>query len=281
MGLVDRIRDVAPLDFSRVRPWRVGRRIVGWIPHGIAEVLASLPAAFVVAEDEVRLTDELAGFELCTAAVDKAVRLLVSQGLVRRYRGESYAVARTFHEPPYLAIDRGAAAQFGIRSYGVHCNGYVGHGAEMRIWVARRAADKATWPGKLDHIAAGGQPIGLGLFENLVKECGEEAGIPANLAEQARPAGYVSFLTETVEGIDNGMIYAYDLALPADFVPVAADREVEWFELWPVSRVIDRLSESDDFVFDSALVAIDFLMRHGFIEPDAPDYVEIGRGLRR
>jgi hypothetical protein len=281
MALVDRIRDVRPLDFSRVRPWRVGPEIVGWIPQDFALRLRAIPDLFDVGGDEIVLAPGLDDFKKRTRAVDGAIRALVADGSIRRYRGEAYAVGRAFREPPLMAIDRGAATRFGIRSYGVHCNGYVGSRNDMKIWVARRAADKATWPGKLDHIAAGGQPIGLGLFENLVKECGEEAGIPANLAERARPAGYVSFLTETVEGIDNGMIFAYDLALPEDFMPIAADGEVEWFELWPVVRVIDRLAGSDDFVFDSALVVIDFLMRHGFITPDDPDYVEIGLGLRR
>ncbi|MEX1107930.1 MAG: DUF4743 domain-containing protein [Dongiaceae bacterium] len=281
MALVDRIRDVRPLDFSRVRPWRVADVIVGWVSHEFAARLAAHPAVFVVGDDEVRLADGLDDFADRSDAVDKIVRSLVADGAIARYRGESYAVGRQFHDAPLLAIDRGAATQFGIRSYGVHCNGYVGTGADMRIWVARRAADKATWPGKLDHIAAGGQPIGLGLVENLIKECGEEAGIPPSLAQQTRCTGYVTFLTETIEGIDNGMIFAYDLALPSNFVPVAADREVEWFELWPVARVIDRLAGSDDFVFDSALVTIDFLMRHGFLAPDDPDYVEIGQGLRR
>ncbi|MDZ4738113.1 MAG: DUF4743 domain-containing protein [Rhodospirillaceae bacterium] len=281
MALVDRIRDVRPLDFSRVRPWRVDTVIVGWIPHQFAARLAPHPTVFEVDDSEVRLVAGLGDFAERSSAVDAVVRALVAEGAVARYRGESYAVGRQFHDAPLLSIDRGAAAQFGIRTYGVHCNGHVGTGDDMRIWVSRRAADKATWPGKLDHIAAGGQPIGLGLTENLIKECGEEAGIPPALAQQARPAGYVTFLTETIEGIDNGMIFSYDLTLPADFVPVAADREVEWFELWPVARVIERLAGSDDFVFDSALVTIDFLMRHGFLAPDDPDYVEIGHGLRR
>jgi hypothetical protein len=281
MALVDRIRDVRSLDFSRLLAWRVGPELVGWIPQDFALRLRAFPDVFEFGIDEIALAAELDDFEMRTRSVDGAIRALVADGSIRHYRGESYAVGRAFHEPPLMAIDRGAAAQFGIRSYGVHCNGFVGSREDMKIWVARRAADKATWPGKLDHIAAGGQPIGLGLFENLVKECGEEAGIPPYLAGQAQPAGYVSFLTETVEGIDNGMIFSYDLALPEDFMPVAADREVEWFELWPVARVIDRLAGSDDFVFDSALVVIDFLMRHGFITPDDPDYVEIGLGLRR
>lgn len=36
-------------------------------------------------------------------------------------------------------------------------NGYVMKEGEMFMWVAKRSPTKPTWPGKLDHIAAGGQ----------------------------------------------------------------------------------------------------------------------------
>lgn len=46
---------------------------------------------------------------------------------------------------------------------GVHINGYVTlPDGSKELWVAKRSSTKPTWPGKLDHIAAGGQPHGLG-----------------------------------------------------------------------------------------------------------------------
>ena len=44
------------------------------------------------------------------------------------------------------------------RQYGVNINGFVrdGGGAVEAIWLQRRAADKQTWPGKLDHLVGGG-----------------------------------------------------------------------------------------------------------------------------
>ena len=44
------------------------------------------------------------------------------------------------------------------RQYGVNINGFVrdGDGAVEAIWLQRRAADKQTWPGKLDHLVGGG-----------------------------------------------------------------------------------------------------------------------------
>ena len=44
------------------------------------------------------------------------------------------------------------------RQYGVNINGFVRDdgGAVEAIWLQRRAADKQTWPGKLDHLVGGG-----------------------------------------------------------------------------------------------------------------------------
>ena len=47
------------------------------------------------------------------------------------------------------------------------------------MWIGRRARDKPTFPGMLDNFVAGGQPIGIGLMDNLIKEAAEEAGVPA------------------------------------------------------------------------------------------------------
>jgi hypothetical protein len=38
--------------------------------------------------------------------------------------------------------------------------------------------------------------------------------------------------------------------------------------------------ESDEFKLNCNLVIIDFLVRHGYIDQEAPDYLEIVQGLR-
>ncbi len=53
---------------------------------------------------------------------------------------------------------------------GVHINGYVTlPDGSRELWVARRSRSKPTWPGKLDHIVAGGQPHGLRWAARLLK----------------------------------------------------------------------------------------------------------------
>lgn len=63
------------------------------------------------------------------------------------------------------------------------------------MWMARRSKSKSKYPSMLDHIVAGGQPAGLSLMENAIKECEEEAGIPPSIARPGnlRPAGVVSY----------------------------------------------------------------------------------------
>jgi 8-oxo-dGTP pyrophosphatase MutT (NUDIX family) len=178
-------------------------------------------------------------------------------------------------------MERAAVPAFGVRAYGIHVNGFVGEGADLRLWVGRRSRLKPTFPGQLDHLVAGGQPAGLSLAENLLKECAEEASLTPDIVRRARPVGIVSYLMENEEGLRNDVLFNYDLDLPADFTPVNTDGEIEEFFLWPLERVIRELNETDNFKFNVAFVIIDFLIRHGFIGPEDPDYLELVIRLRR
>ena len=55
----------------------------------------------------------------------------------------------------------------------------------LLIPVARRADDRPVCPGQFDNMIAGGQPVTLSLKENVIKEAGEEAGVPPDLAATA------------------------------------------------------------------------------------------------
>lgn len=70
------------------------------------------------------------------------------------------------------------------------------------------------------------QPFGISCIDNVVKECGEEASIPEELARQARPVGLVSYMYMMEQGLKPDVLFCYDLKLPADFVPKPLDGEV-------------------------------------------------------
>jgi hypothetical protein len=63
------------------------------------------------------------------------------------------------------------------------------------------------------------QPHGLSPAANVVKECGEEAGIAPDLAARAVPVGAVSYEALQPAGIKRDVLFCYDLRLPLDFVP--------------------------------------------------------------
>ena len=70
---------------------------------------------------------------------------------------------------------------FGVPSFGVHLNGYVRDAVSGRpeaVWIAKRSMSKATYPGLLDQMVAGGQPTGMSFQENIRKESEEEASLP-------------------------------------------------------------------------------------------------------
>jgi 8-oxo-dGTP pyrophosphatase MutT (NUDIX family) len=236
-------------------PFLIGDQQVGWVAARIASALEGMPA-IACAGDRVTLTDP--------AALPGIARDL-SEGGLYRWRDEAFDVRVRPDGPALTRIDRGAIPSFGIQAVGVHVNGLVHRTNGLHLWVARRARDKLLDPGKLDHIVAGGIPAGLGPAETLVKEAGEEAAIPPELAATSVHTGVISYAMERPEGLRRDRLHCYDLMLPEDFTPEAADGEVEAFELWPLPRVVQTVRDTDDFKFNVNLVLIDLFIRLGLI----------------
>jgi 8-oxo-dGTP pyrophosphatase MutT (NUDIX family) len=172
--------------------------------------------------------------------------------------------------PPQLLVDRAAVAWLGVRAAGVHLNGFVRGRDGLSLWVARRARDKRTYPGHLDNLVAGGQPGDLDALATLRKECLEEAGLPDELAVQARPVGALHYVQQDGDSLKPDTLTLFDLELPAGFVPRPVDGEVESFALWPLDRVVRSLVEDEAWKPNCALVVIDFLLRHGGIDDAVP-----------
>jgi len=280
MSLLDRIRECQHWAPSRFRPFRIEGQSVGWITPDFAERLRAFPEVFRVSSTAIDLVPALTGFEPRSRAVEQVLLALKDEGLSRGWRNEPYPVGVDFYTPPLMQIERAAVPLFGVRAYGVHVNGFVGRGADLKLWVGKRSPHKQTAPGKLDHLVAGGQPMGISLMDNVIKESAEEASLSEAMSRQARPVGFISYVTERSEGLRNDICFAYDIELPESFVPRNTDGEIESFALWPIEEVRERMAETEDFKFNVALVNIDFLVRHGYLSPDEPGYVDIVEGLR-
>ncbi len=266
---------------------RVGRRT----NHGIFELSSSsssihrsLPAKTTF----LTLDNEAAGttFDQRTQSVSRVMTRLHNLGYISGWRNESYPVTDTFDnsKQPLFLIERAAAPMLGLLEYGVHVNGLVekdddadrrhdvqddtiistNNNQDIQMWMARRSYTKSKYPGYVDHIVAGGQPYGLSLMENVIKECLEEAGIPSDMVRRGiRPAGAISYETyspispaaaaddDDDDGRDDQgrglgvihrvVLFCFDLYLPQDFVPKAVDGEVDSFFLWGMEDIVKSM----------------------------------------
>jgi len=293
----------------------VDREGVGKVTPEMAEQLISAvnPPIFELVktpnqEDVITLSDHAGKtHDSRTDAVMSVMKELREKNIIKGWRDEFYPVATSFYsaqnDQPLFLIERAATPTLGIAQYGVHVNGLVSPDKssadtqEPKMWIARRSPNKSKYPGMLDHIVAGGQPAGISLIENVIKECGEEAGVPPELAKLALPTGVVSYetfnsmsfendgvLTE-LGGLERSVLFNFDLYLPPDFVPKVVDGEVEDFFLWDMQQVRDSMDMNyhDPIKPNCYLVIIDYLMRKGYIGEEGPDtegYLDVLKELK-
>lgn len=281
MSLLARIESCHRHDIGRYRPFRVGDRQVGFMRQDVAALLQRYPSVFRVAADAVGVAEHLDTFDYRSAAIDSVMREMRQNGEITGWRDELFPVAERYGQAPLFDLERAAVPLFGVKAYGVHLNGYVRRDDELWLWVGKRAASRPIEPNKLDHLVAGGLPAGMKPFDNLMKEAAEEASIPKEIARRARPAGALSYRMELDGCLRDDTIFVYDLELPADFAPQNHDGEIASFQLMRLAEVERILAETDSFKFNVGLVIIDFLIRHGHITPDRPDYGPLARAVAR
>jgi Domain of unknown function (DUF4743) len=284
-SLMRQFRRFAAVDLGTYRHFIVADRHVGWITPAFAQTLAEFPGTFYLTDRAVQLHDRLETVEDRSRAVADVLHALNERGAIPGWRGELYPVNRGFAERPLLLMERAATPHFGLLTYGINVNGLVRPestgGKDWKVWVARRSASKHVDPNMLDLVVGGGQPYGISLHDNLLKECAEEACIGPTLAERARPASITTMVIDAAEGLRIGLQFNYDLELPADFQPRNEDGEVAEFQLWSMDQLEQSLRTADDFMYDAMLVKMDLLLRHGRVAPDDPDYLAIVANLRK
>ncbi|CAN5676114.1 DUF4743 domain-containing protein [soil metagenome] len=282
MSFLEHIERCNNADLGQFEPWFIGTRRAGFIHRDFAPVLAERPDLFTHRDGAWQLHSALDTPARRTAAVRAFLLELRARGQFGKlWREEAYPVAWAFTDPRLMVMERAAVPWFGVRAFGPHMTGYVRRGSEMHIWVPRRSYSKPTFPGQLDNTVAGGQPADLGLHDNLIKECGEEASIPPALAAQAKAVSYVSYLNQSGPQLKPDLMICFDLEMPQDFTPRANDGEVHSFELWPVQRVFETVRDTTDFKYNCNLVLIDFFVRHGLLSADDPQFIAIVSGLKK
>ena len=181
---------------------------------------------------------------------------LREQGLIRGWRDECYSHwGAISHDPDpavpeWFRLERSAFRFFGLRSHAVHINGFTPDG---RMWCARRALSKATDPGRLDNLAAGGLAADETIVQCAVRELGEEAGLAPSLAQHIQRAGRITTARTEPEGWHDETLLVFNLCVPEAVVPHNTDGEVSEFVCLTPAEVMHRIKAAD-FSKDAACV---------------------------
>ncbi|QKM61535.1 NUDIX hydrolase [Polynucleobacter arcticus] len=179
-------------------------------------------------------------------------------GFIPGWRKEDFAwIDENGHE--YFRLERSAFRTFGFRSMATHINGYTKAG---NLWLGRRSETKATDPGRLDNLAAGGIGADETPWVNARRELWEEAGVPPQISDQIEPIGRIHMRRPIPgRGFHDEQLYIYDLELAENFVPTNHDGEVSSFIEISLSEAAARIL-ADEFTGDAAFVTADFILRN-------------------
>lgn len=235
---------------------------IGYVQRDVAELLTRECAGFSWTGDAL-LADGGDTIEARSELLERAAVLLRDRGILHGWRDELLAV-RAGAGPQYLAvIERAACRPLGITTIAVHLNAWA-DGESM--FVARRSAHKAIDPGLWDNLVGGMVPAGETVRDALAREAQEEAGL--DLSVIRLQAGSKLHVRRAVpEGYQSEVIRVFDATLPDTVVLQNRDGEVAAIERRKADDVIAAI-ERDEFTLESALVALDSLLRRaGVVAP--------------
>jgi 8-oxo-dGTP pyrophosphatase MutT (NUDIX family) len=176
--------------------------------------------------------------------------------------GENTSAMAMNNAPSQLVFERCGHQFLGGVTHAVHVNALTPDGL---MWCGRRALSKATDPGRLDNVCAGGVPVGESLQETLRREMMEEAGI--NLEQCSAVAAVATVRTSRSEAIGwhDEYLHVTNVLLPPHVVPRNQDGEVSGFELLHSHQVMQAIRDND-MTADAGLTVVQALGCSGFLK---------------
>lgn len=262
------------------RPLFLNGRQCGWVAEDVPALLQTGP---------VRLAAHASGWSLVTSAdidskaniedgsgtgnmtsaisphsgLDLDARLahvakqLHEQGRLRGWRGELLDVT-DLGGKVVGAIERAAVRPLGIATRAVHLNAWTPAG---QMWIAQRALDKSTDPGKWDTLVGGLVSATESDALALERESWEEAGLPAACLSVSASVGEYCVRRILPEGYQVEWVGVTDVVLPSDVVPCNQDGEVVQIRTATPDEVADMIAQ-DLFTLEACLaMGLSFVQR--------------------
>ncbi|WP_156773973.1 NUDIX hydrolase [Bordetella bronchialis] len=209
--------------------------------------------------DALRLGDGMRPGPALDALLAGVARTLREADCLRGWRDELLDV----HDATGLrlgAMERAAVRPLGILTRAVHLNAWTPDG---RLWVARRALNKATDPGMWDTLVGGLVASGESLDLALIRECEEEAGLSAEHVRGREPLRTVLRMHRRLpEGYQVEDLLVSRCVLDAGVQPANRDGEVMEFATVTPGHA-RAMAANGEFTLEAAIVVISDIATHG------------------
>jgi len=224
-------------------PWRISSKDCGSVEAAVARAMADAGLPLHRAGDAWQLD----GFPDDSLAV--IARWLHANGYGGKWRDERVAV--TDESGAVLAaVERAAVRVLGVTTQAVHL---VGNDDSGRVWVQRRALDKAVDPGMLDTLVGGLAAHGESVETTLERETWEEAGLRLRELHELRPLGRLVVKRPVSDGYMVERIAMFAARLPSQLTPSNQDGEVMGFECLGAAELVECM-QSGEFTFEAVLI---------------------------
>ncbi len=235
-------------------------RAIGWLTPARAALLQQLWPALQAEGSALHWHSLGRPAEALSDEIGAIAESLRARGAISGWRNERYrceADARsTARGRALFRLERAAFRFFGLRSRAVHVNGWTLEGC---LVCGRRALSKATDPGALDNLAAGGLPADEAVRACARRELWEEAGLAGAQSRHLQWRGLIHARRLEAEGLHDELLHVYALQLPVGFEPCNRDGEVSEFLQLSPEQLCQRLAEFSPDA--AAVVALELLLQ--------------------
>lgn len=227
------------------RPWYCGPHRLGWVPLERAQTMQLQWPQCHWQGDRLIWSAQDWSSEQRSQHLQDWLTTQRNAGQIQGWRGEAYRFWTAPAYPPNPAqaglfdCERAGFRHLGLRSHAVHVNGFAEDGD---VWCGRRSIHKATDPGLLDSLSAGGLTAGEGIWTTLHRELQEEAGLMVGPDQALQWLGSIDGSRGVPEGWHHETLWVFNLTVAAGQHPVNQDGEVaEFLRLTPQQAVASVL----------------------------------------
>jgi 8-oxo-dGTP pyrophosphatase MutT (NUDIX family) len=244
------------------------------LPSFVDTILTYFPKDFYQKNNSLFLHDKYNTFDNRSLFFKELSQILNEKGIID-IRNEDMLVPSIVCNKALCKIDRALTNYLGTKSDGIHINAYVEKNGEKYLWISRRSKNILD-PLQYDNLVAGGVSHGFSIFDTVLKEAEEEAGIPRELAIKSLYKNNFSYIIKRYFGIRNDAVYIFDLQLPENFIPIKQDEEIEDIHLLPLKDVYNLIKNGKDFKFNSMIVTAYFLLENSnLLSSEDKNYINL------